>query len=246
MRKLFVLVLGAAVSMMACEVHVGGNEPAKAPAPAPAPAPQPAAHPATPAPAAHPVVAGKPLGKMHTPTPSNPPPSNPPPAGSTIMTGTNLFGSGTPDPNGWKGSYFQIPAGTSKMPAYASMTPNGFLFASSLNVSQKQMSGGFPGIDPSRNENFGIRWEAPLVVDTESDYMFRLVSDDGSQVFIDDTLIVDNDGVHTTKEVSGPVHLVKGTHAIRVDYYQITGEVSLQLYCGKGQTATAICTTHQQ
>ncbi len=162
------------------------------------------------------------------------------------MTGTNTFGQGTPDPAGWKGTYFQIPAGTAKMPAFASMTPTGVLFASTLNVGSKPMSGGFPGIDPSRNENFGIRWEAPLIVDNESDYTFKLTSDDGAQVFIDDTLIVDNDGVHTVQDKSGPVHLVKGTHTIRVDYFQSVGNVALQLFCGKGTTADQLCHPHLQ
>jgi hypothetical protein len=162
------------------------------------------------------------------------------------MTAANIFGTPTPDPAGFKGSYYQIPAGTSKMPAYGSMTPTGFLFASTLNVPSQPMTGGFPGIDPTRTQNFGIRWEAPLIVDNESDYTFKITSDDGAQVFIDDTLIVDNDGAHSVQDKSGPVHLVKGTHALRVDYFQSVGSVALQLFCGKGQTADQLCRPHLQ
>jgi hypothetical protein len=160
------------------------------------------------------------------------------------MTGTNVFGQGTADPTGWKGSFFVIPATTTKVPGLSTMTPNGLFFAKSLDVSSKAMTGGFPGIDPNRNENFAIRFEAPLVVDNEADYMFRILSDDGAVLTIDGTLIIDNDGVHPAQEKSGPVHLVKGTHGIAVDYFQIGGPVALQLFCKRGAEAEVICPTH--
>ena len=124
------------------------------------------------------------------------------------------------------------------------MTPSGVLFAKELNVPAKAMTGGFPGIDATRNENFAIRWEAPLIVDTESDYTFRVLSDDGAVVSIDSTPIVDNDGAHGAQEKSGPVHLVKGTHGITVDYFQTTGGVALQLFCKKAGGTETICPTH--
>jgi len=160
------------------------------------------------------------------------------------MTGTNLFGTGTPDPTGWKGSFYNLNPNTTKLPTLANVQPNGLLFAKELNVPAKAMSGGFPGIDANRNLDFAIRWEAPLVVDTESDYTFRVISDDGAIVTIDGTLIVDNDGAHGTTEKSGPVHLVKGTHLIAVDYFQATGPVALQLFCKKASGVEAICPTH--
>ena len=94
-----------------------------------------------------------------------------------------------------------------------------------------------------RNQDFAIRWEAPLVVDNEADYTFRILSDDGAIVNIDGTLIVDNDGAHGPAEKSGPVHLVKGTHGISVDYMQTTGTVALQLFCKKAGGTETICPT---
>jgi hypothetical protein len=178
-------------------------------------------------------------------TPGTTPPATPTtPTGIPVLAGANVFGTGTPDAAGWKGSFFVIPAGSAKLPALASMTPNGVLFAKELNVPAKAMSGGFPGIDAARNENFAIRWEAPLVVDTEADYTFRLLSDDGAVVSIDSTVIVDNDGPKTAAvEKSGPVHLVKGTHVVSVDYFQSTGSVALQLFCKKAGGTETICPT---
>jgi hypothetical protein len=230
-----------------CSFHVGTDDP-KAPARPVTPAP-PAA--AAPAPArTGPTVSalgraqrtGPAPGATAAPaTPATPTPFTP---GVPVLAGTNVFGSGTPDAAGWKGSFYIIPAGTQKLPALSTMTPNGVLFAHELNVPTKGMQGGFPGIDPTRNENFAIRWEAPLIVDTEADYTFHILSDDGAVVNIDGTLIVDNDGAHGPLDKSGPVHLVKGTHGISVDYFQTSGSVALQLFCKKANAAETICPTH--
>jgi hypothetical protein len=229
-----------------CSFQVGGKSNpttpqggAAQPAPAPAPAPG----------SGKPAIA---LGRVKpvpgaTPAPgTTPTPTTPTTPGIPVLAGTNVFGQGTPDASGWKGSFFVIPAATQKVPALATMQPNGVLFAKELNVTNRSMSGGFPGIDATKNENFAIRWEAPLVVDTEADYTFRLVSDDGANLLIDNTLIVDNDGAHNVAEKSGPVHLVKGTHVITVDYFQGTGAVALQLFCKKAGGSETICPTHLQ
>jgi PA14 domain len=240
MRKLSIPVLVVVVvSAAGCSFEVGSSR--KDPA---VPA---AGQPAAPAPAAPaaPGQPGKTLGRNKPVAPGvTPPPATPTPAGIPVLTGTNMFGTGTPDAAGWKGNFYNINAGTTKLPTLANVTPNGVLFAKELNVPPKAMAGGFPGIDPSRNENFAIRWEAPLVVDNEADYTFRLVSDDGAIVSIDGTSIIENDGVHSATEKTGPVHLVKGTHAIAVDYYQAVGSVALQLFCKKAGGTETICPTH--
>ena len=236
-----VLAALAATSAVACSFQVGSKTPAT-PAPGAAPAPTPA--PATPA---APKTTVSAIGKKHIPaTPGVTPttPVDPTPTGIPVMTGTNVFGTGTLDPAGWKGSFYNINPSTTKLPTLANVQPNGVLFAKELNVPTKAMSGGFPGIDATRNNDFAIRWEAPLVVATESDYTFRIVSDDGAIVSIDGTSIVDNDGAHATTEKSGPVHLVVGTHAITVDYFQATGPVALQLFCKKAGGTEIICPTH--
>ena len=264
MRKLsFPVALAvAAISTVAtagCSFEVGSKPPPATPQQAPA---------ATPGTSGTPGNAGKPAvhlgrtgtnatppgGVLVTPVRPGVPPSTPgttpstpgttPTSGIPVLSGTNVFGSGTPDAAGWKGSYFAIAAGTTKVPALSTLTPTGVLFAHDLNVSAKAMSGGFPGIDAARNENFAIRWEAPLIVDTEADYTFRIVSDDGAIVQIDSTPIVDNDGAHGVQEKSGPVHLVKGTHLLSVDYFQTTGSVALQLFCKKSGGTESVCPTH--
>jgi hypothetical protein len=240
--------LGSTTLVLGCSFQLG-TKPATPPPGSATPAtPPPAVTPAPGTPAARTGTVAS-LGRNKTPPPATPvSPANPAtpaaPGGIPVMTGTNVFGQGTADVSGWKASFFVIPATTTKVPALSTMTPNGLFFAKSLDVSLKAMTGGFPGIDPNRNENFAIRFEAPLVVDNEADYMFRVLSDDGAVLTIDGTLIIDNDGVHGAQEKSGPVHLVKGTHGIAVDYFQIAGPVALQLFCKRGAEAEVICPTH--
>ena len=45
-------------------------------------------------------------------------------------------------------------------------------------------------------------------------------SDDGSLLYINDDLIIDNDGNHSFRNVTGSVDLEEGYHSIRLEYYQ--------------------------
>jgi hypothetical protein len=247
MRNLLVpFAFVAATTGLACSFQMkagGGTTPqagqpgqpgATTPAAVPTPAPKPSG----------PTIAR--MGRKNTPgtnpagtapatTPTGAPTTAPtaPAAGlPPTMSGANPFGTGTPDLAGWKGTFFAIPAGATKLPDLGAATPGGFLFAKELDVKAQAMSGGFPGIDPNKNEDFAIRWEAPLVVETEATWTFRIVSDDGAKVLIDGTPIVENDAANPAPtEKSGPVHLVVGTHQITVDYFQTKAGVALQLFC---------------
>ena len=61
-------------------------------------------------------------------------------------------------------------------------------------------------------------------------FIFFTDSDDGSQLFIGDDLVVDNDGLHSMKEVSGSVALSAGYHPIRVTYFEKNGGNKLNVY----------------
>jgi hypothetical protein len=58
-----------------------------------------------------------------------------------------------------------------------------------------------------------------LVVEP-GDYGFLLTSDDGAKLYIDDQLIIDNDGLHTAQTFGRKVGLTAGRHTIRVAYFQ--------------------------
>lgn len=62
-------------------------------------------------------------------------------------------------------------------------------------------------------------------------HYFRLTSDDGAQLFIDDQLVVDNDGLHEPITRDGSVELSAGRLRLRIVYFQsIRDELALQLF----------------
>ena len=86
-----------------------------------------------------------------------------------------------------------------------------------------------------RVENVGLRFDGLLNIVSAGKYMFYTSSDDGSRLYLDDRLVVDNDGHHATVEKSGVIELTPGTHPIRVSYFNNDGARELKvLYQGPG------------
>ncbi len=73
---------------------------------------------------------------------------------------------------------------------------------------------------PSVFENFAIRFRAELKIDTPGMYTFTLNSDDGSQLYINGKLVIDNDGIHATVSKQGSIKLDIGIHPIEIHYFQ--------------------------
>lgn len=75
----------------------------------------------------------------------------------------------------------------------------------------------------SQNTYFGIAWTGRLAITTPGTYTFQLASDDGSRLYVDGTVVVDNDGLHPLRTVAGGASLTAGKHAIRVEFIQAAG-----------------------
>jgi len=80
-----------------------------------------------------------------------------------------------------------------------------------------------------RDDNYGLRFEAALTIDTAGEYQFFTRSDDGSRLWINDELIVDNDSVHPPTEKSGKIKLTPGTYLVRVDFFEAGGGDELKV-----------------
>ncbi|MEO5910800.1 MAG: family 20 glycosylhydrolase, partial [Pelobium sp.] len=66
---------------------------------------------------------------------------------------------------------------------------------------------------------YGIVFVGYINVNENADFEFSLYSDDGSRLYIDDQLIIDNDGKHARYEKAAGVNLQAGLHKIRVSYF---------------------------
>jgi putative heme-binding domain-containing protein len=79
------------------------------------------------------------------------------------------------------------------------------------------------------SENFCVRWTGLVRCPQDATYTFDTESDDGSQLFIDGKLVVDNGGAHAMRVVEGRVELKAGDHELRLDFVQGEGEAGCKL-----------------
>ncbi|GGF08503.1 PA14 domain-containing protein [Hymenobacter cavernae] len=115
------------------------------------------------------------------------------------------------DYNYYEGYWNQVPDVSGTSPIKTGV-------ASSFNLNERQ-----------RNYSYSMRYTGYITVPTDGRYTFFTGSDDGSQLFIGSTLVVDNDGMHSYREESGTIGLQAGTHAITITYVQGAGGQTLDV-----------------
>lgn len=186
------------------------------------------------------------VGKIRTPSPAalsslraeilkrrgsgTTPPTTTDPNEPRFVTAATAFGGPEANDNSLVGLIYFNQPGATKLPSFDGLNPAGVLFTNTLNAAPTASFNGFPGVD-NRKDDFALRYEGPLKVAKDGDFTIRIVSDDGAKLYIDDMLIVDNDGVKDgPAEASGPVRLVAATHSLRIDYFHTTGPVALQVF----------------
>jgi len=144
--------------------------------------------------------------------------------------GSTGFGGTTYSEGALKGNIYFLPTSTSRLPDFSRITPVGTIYAKHLNIPPQDFTKGFPGVT-NRFEWFAIRYTGTFTVSRSGNYAFRLVSDDGSRLYIDNRLVIDNDGTHPARSAQGNVNLTPGTHNIRVEYFQgPRTQVALQFF----------------
>ncbi|MCR6643025.1 MAG: Ig-like domain-containing protein [Sporocytophaga sp.] len=103
---------------------------------------------------------------------------------------------------------------------------------------------GFDLTPRNRDGQIGFVYTGYVDVPTDGQYTFYTSSDDGSQLYIGKTLIVNNDGEHAATEKSGSLGLKAGKHAIAVYYFNNLPTISLSIsFSGPGITKQVIPST---
>ena len=144
---------------------------------------------------------------------------------------TSAFGDELLPGRGLIGNVYPVEIGSAMLPDFSLMEPVSVILAPNLDVPTRSFTAGFPGVPGGLVEWFGIRFDAELEVPTGGLYTFRLRSDDGSKLYIDGALVVDNDGLHGSLDRDGTAELTAGRHTLRVDYYQgPRTQIALQLF----------------
>ena len=122
-------------------------------------------------------------------------------------------------PSGLRGLIYNLHHNASRLPDFKKLKPAGSIYTTTLNVPPQDFKNGFPGIT-KRFEWFALDYAGRFWIDKPGDYRFELTSDDGSKLYIDGALVLDNDGQHPPRNVDGTVTLTGGIHHIRVSYFQ--------------------------
>ena len=161
----------------------------------------------------------------------------PPPAPATGTPGVTA-GTGT-----LEGRVYLLPENTNALPDFATLRPIGSVYTSKLDIPVRSFTEGFPGIT-DRFEWFAIDYRGTCQFDPGGKYTFKLSSDDGTKLYIDDKLVLDNDFIHGLATVTGSLEIAKGPHRVRLSYFQgPREEIGLQLFVTPpgGQEQVFVC-----
>ncbi len=93
----------------------------------------------------------------------------------------------------------------------------------------------------AKARTYGLIFSGFINIPQDGLYVFSTYSDDGSQIWIDDKLIVDNDQKHALFELTGIANVLKGVHKIKIRYFQAGGSSGLTVYqAAAGRTKSEI------
>jgi hypothetical protein len=115
-------------------------------------------------------------------------------------------------------AYRQYDGQWSSLPDFSTLAPTAMGVIDTLALSRL-----------TRPHKVGARFEGYLAIPESGFYRLHLNSDDGSKLWVGDELVIDNDGRHGPREKLGSIGLDAGLHAIRIDYFQRWGDMTLGL-----------------
>ncbi len=110
----------------------------------------------------------------------------------------------------------------SKLPDFAKLQPH-----REGPVADKKLHFDLEGMA----EHFGVQWDGTVEVTEAGNHTFTLASDDGARLSVNGKAIINHDGIHASGDLRvGRINLPKGSHAVRVDYFEQSGEE--EIYVG--------------
>jgi alpha-mannosidase len=80
-----------------------------------------------------------------------------------------------------------------------------------------------------QDHHYGFVFEGYVKVPKDGIYTFYTASDDGSKLYIGDTPVVDNDGLHGKREKYGQIALRAGMHPVKVLFFERLGDEVLEV-----------------
>ncbi|MBX3461250.1 MAG: hypothetical protein KF696_14995 [Planctomycetes bacterium] len=133
----------------------------------------------------------------------------------------------------WRGNVYRFDRAIDKVPDFAGLVPIHVFETESIAVTPRDAKGGFPGVPANLNlyEHYAIAFEGTIEVPRALRYRFYLVSDDGSKLWVNDRLVIDNDHNNGLASRAGEVSLQPGQQTVKLHWFQGTQpNIALQLF----------------
>lgn len=118
------------------------------------------------------------------------------------------------DAHGLKATIYLPQPPLVRLPDFTRLTPSETRTAKEFSLN---------GLALPRENSVAVVYEGTLRLPTSGAWTFKTASDDGSKLYIDGKVVVDNDTTHGIIAAAGTVELAAGTHAIRVEYFNDGG-----------------------
>jgi len=148
---------------------------------------------------------------------------------TVTLTSTNAFGSNTATKAGYVTLGALAPGFTASYYQGQTWTTLAGTRTESQIMFTDQSGSTWPTDIVGRQEDFSVTWDGYLLVPAEADYSFRLTSDDGSYLWVDDVQLIDNGGLHGSTAVTRSTHLTAGYHHLVVKMFENTGQAVARL-----------------
>merc|ERR1712127_554816 len=119
--------------------------------------------------------------------------------------------------SGLKGELFYR-GGMRSLPHMGNRRPNKVSYDRYINI--RSSGRGWKG---GRGDHFVVRWTGKLHINRGGRYTFCLVSDDGSKMYLNGGLVVNNDGLHGMRNRCGARNLRRGSYRVKVAVFEHGG-----------------------
>ena len=150
-------------------------------------------------------------------------------------TPTGLGPSGSMSTNGFNSGlmaeFFDnagLAVNTSGMPDLNGRVPDFTRIDPMINYSNSNNQP-WPGLSSSFADEFSSRHTGYVRIDIAGNYTFYVNSDDGSKLWINNQIVVENIGTHAIREESGTIYLEPGYHSLRLEFFENFGWAGLEL-----------------
>lgn len=97
------------------------------------------------------------------------------------------------------------------------------LFRPKFPLMRRNGTGG--GVTNKETGNYAVRFTTNIDITQDGVYSFWVSSNDGSVLYIANTLVVENDGMHYATEVEGRILLTAGKHSMSVEFFHRNGKM---------------------